>query len=338
MKHLVLIAGTLIAAVLYGGCGNPTANPITPVTSGGWSRMDSVHTSAPVNTFASAGPNLVAGCVNGVLLSSDNGTTWVTVDSGLPANAWVTGFIVLGNNLYLSSQGNGVYVSTNNGVSWTSANSGVRNRFVQSITTDGTNLYAGTWGGLWGTTGGGVFRSSDGGKNWVEANVGLTDTNVTALTTSGTNIFAGTMSGGVFRSTDGGAHWNPVNIGLTYNWGIQALLVNGGNLYVSCVSYGLYVSTNYGSSWSSFGSGLPSKYVNSVAFSASDIFVGSGIGVSRSTDGGNTWSSYNTGLSDTLVSSLTVFGGYLFAGNYAQTVPRLYQGPLLSFGIWRRSP
>ena len=77
--------------------------------------------------------------------------------------------------------------------------------------------------------------------------------------------------------------------------------------------------------------------VSSIALNGTDIYVGSGSGVSVSTDGGSTWGSFSTGLTDSLVSTVAVMGNYVYAGNYGQTEPVIYHGPLLDFGIWRRT-
>ena len=60
----------------------------------------------------------------------------------------------------------------------------------------GTNLFAGTGGGEYGT-GGSVFLSSDNGASWTEVNSGLAYTFVESFGVSpdgagGTNLFAGT--------------------------------------------------------------------------------------------------------------------------------------------------
>ncbi|MGH9847487.1 MAG: putative Ig domain-containing protein, partial [Blastocatellia bacterium] len=63
----------------------------------------------------------------------------------------------------------------------------------------GSNLYAGTSGG--------VFLSTDQGGSWNERNKGLTTLHVNALASSAANLLAGTNGGGVFRSADNGQNW-----------------------------------------------------------------------------------------------------------------------------------
>ena len=70
---------------------------------------------------------------------------------------------------------------------------------VTSLAVSGTNLFAGT--------GGGVFLSTNNGTSWKQVNNGLMDTNILSLAVSGTNLFAGTYGSGVFLSTNNGASW-----------------------------------------------------------------------------------------------------------------------------------
>jgi hypothetical protein len=62
--------------------------------------------------------------------------------------------------------------------------------YIYALAVSGTNLFAGTEGG--------VFLSTDNGTSWTQASTGLTSTLVSALAVSGTNLFAGT-DGGVWR-------------------------------------------------------------------------------------------------------------------------------------------
>lgn len=207
------------------------------------------------------------------------------------------------------------------------------NTWVTSLAVSGTDLFAGTQGGLWGTNGGGVYCSTDHGANWFEVNNGLTDTSISALAVMGTNLFAGTNTAGVFLSTNNGTSWSSVNNDIPHNWGIEAFAVNDSNLYVSSEAYGIFVSTNNGIVWSAIDSGY--NYSNSIATDGSNLFIGGSSGVFLSTKSGKDWNQLNVGLSDTLVSTLAVSSAYLFAGNTAQVVPVSFRGQLLVPGIWR---
>ena len=94
---------------------------------------------------------------------------------------------------------NGVYRSDDNGNSWVRVDSGFTDAFVNTITTLGAYLFAGTDDG--------VYKSSDLGATWQYASNGITGGSVHTMTSLGrTEVFAGTNDG-VFVSTDQGDNW-----------------------------------------------------------------------------------------------------------------------------------
>ncbi len=162
-----------------------------PTLQGQW-----IQTNGPyggvVRVFAVSGSNLFAGTEgSGVFLSTDNGTSWTGVNTGLTSNI-VQALAVSGPNIFAGTRGGGVCRSTDNGTSWTKVNTGLTNTYVWALAVSGPNLFAGTWGG-------GVFLSTDNGASWTEVNGGLTNRNVLALAVSGSHLFAGTLGGGVWR-------------------------------------------------------------------------------------------------------------------------------------------
>jgi len=132
--------------------------------------------------------------------------------------------------------------------------------FVYSLAVSGTNLFAGTWGG--------VFLSTDNGTSWTRVNNGLTKGFVNALAVSGTNLFAGTGCDGVFLSTNNGKSWTQVNTGLT-DTVVWSLAVSGTNLFAGTEGGGVFLSTNNGKSWTEVNTGLTNTYVLSLALPSS---------------------------------------------------------------------
>lgn len=195
-----------------------------------------VQTNGPyggaVQCFATKGADLFAGTRSGgVFRSSNNGSSWAAVNTGL-TNTNVHALAVSGNTL-LAGTGEGLFRSLDSGASWTAVSTGPTNQDVRSLAVSGTgapgtHLFAGTLAG-------GVFRSSDHGATWTAANSGLATTSqvmngntvqsvstfgaVHALAVSGagatgTTLFAAVSTGvhqsnknGIFRSTDNGATW-----------------------------------------------------------------------------------------------------------------------------------
>jgi len=152
-----------------------------------------IQTNGPyggtINCFAVNGSNLFAGTDGGVFRSTNNGTSWTAVNTGL-TDTYVLSLAVSGSNLFAGTDG-GVFRSTNNGTSWTAVNTGLTNTDVSSLAVNGSNLFAGT--------GDGVFLSTNNGTSWTAVNTGLTSRIVDALAVNGSNLFAGTEDGGVWR-------------------------------------------------------------------------------------------------------------------------------------------
>ena len=84
--------------------------------------------SGAINCFAVSGNNIFAGThSNGVYLSSNNGTSWATVNNGLPITGnWITALAINGNNIFAGTENNGVYLFSNNGGLWTAMDSGYK--------------------------------------------------------------------------------------------------------------------------------------------------------------------------------------------------------------------
>jgi len=277
-----------------------------------------VQTNAPsggrVLCFTPAGTNLFAGTEGGVFLSTNNGTHWTAVNSGLPTTGIVS-LAVNGTNLFAGTFSGGVFFSTNSGSSWIALSAGWTIP-VNAIVVSGQYLFAGTTGG--------VVLSTDNGIDWTAVNTGLTSTDVWTLTVVGTNLFAGT-SGGVFVSTNSGSSWTALSPGWTTP--VRALAAFGTNLFVG-TSYvtggGFYRSTDNGASWSMLGEGPTAGHaISSLALAGTNLFAGlpaygrnpnNGRGVYQSTDSGATWAAANTGLADKDVTALVVSGTNLFAG------------------------
>ena len=75
---------------------------------------------------------------------------------------------------------------------------GLTNKNIQALFVSGTNLFAGTMGG--------VFLSTNNGTNWSAANNGLPNNFFRgAFVSNGKNIFAGLPGNGVFISTNSGS-------------------------------------------------------------------------------------------------------------------------------------
>ncbi|MGA2296670.1 MAG: T9SS type A sorting domain-containing protein [FCB group bacterium] len=195
-----------------------------------WTEVNDGFTSSDIDGIALKGNNIFAGTADGVFLSTNDGTTWTQINNGLGADIHInclaikdsnifTGSILVykstnnGNNWSSASNGittqflvscmsvscsgiysgiysGGIFKSTDNGGFWTEVNNGLTNRFILCITSNGSNIFAGTEG-----DGGGVFLSTDNGNSWAAINNGLSDVTIFCLTIKDSLIFAGTLNG-----------------------------------------------------------------------------------------------------------------------------------------------
>lgn len=184
---------------------------------------------------------LVFGSSDGVLLSLDNGASFLARNSGLtvtsgepasigtllidPANAarWLA-FGVAGE----------VFLSANAGLNWAPASGGLRGTGIQTLAVHPTRpqrVYAGLRNRRHEATSPALYQSDDGAQSWVRFNAALALDTVNAIafdpaTVSSLNstrmyaigadfaplgLPAASYRGGVFRSNDGGVSWTPAD-------------------------------------------------------------------------------------------------------------------------------
>ena len=154
-----------------------------------------------------SGGNIFAGTNGGVFLSTNNGTSWIAINSGL-TNTPVNCLAVSGSSIFAGIYGRGVFLSTNDGTSWKAVDSGLPAQApigqaswsAQCFAVNGTNIFAGIANSI-----GHVYLSTDNGTSWTAVNslnpvdAGLGMGNVMACAVSGNDIFAGTDNWGIWR-------------------------------------------------------------------------------------------------------------------------------------------
>jgi hypothetical protein len=274
-----------------------------------------VQTSVPSRgrCFAALGTYLFAGTESsGVFRSTDNGSTWQAVNTGLP-NIYIGSLLASGTCLFAGtgsrwslSVGSGIFLSTDSGKSWRSLNAGLPNSSVNALTISGTLMFAGTQSG--------VFRSSDSGNSWIAADSGLeftdiNDTNINAILVEGLRLLAG-GSLGVFLSTDSGSIWTT---SWSTNGDIHALAAMDSNLFAGLNDGGIFRSTNGGSTW--IATGWTSKHVQAFWVIGTNLFAATQEGaVILSTDSGANWSVVSGNLPRLDAFSLMVVGPNMYVG------------------------
>lgn len=129
---------------------------------------------------------------SGVYKSTNWGSTWVTVNTGL-ASTNIRAIEAKGTTLFAGGQiGTGVYRSTNLGASWSLLAGGLLSGSYRGFAHDDRLIVAGSYGG-------GIFYSVDNGEYWTRINTGLTDLTIFDLEIHKGYIVAATNTQGVFR-------------------------------------------------------------------------------------------------------------------------------------------
>ena len=278
-----------------------------------------------------------------VFASTDDGSTWTEMDTGLSGmHTGLTSFVTNGSDIYAGTSPGGVFRTTNSGTTWTSSSFGMNSMNVNAIASSGSDIFAGTIGG-------GVDLSVDMGLNWSAADSGLTDPWVYALTIGGSNLFAGTMTRSgflyskyyddVFLSSNNGTSWAKIDSQFEsgeYSY-LSSLSVNGSTLVVGT---GRVITNNDrydswspvgavyriafdGQKWNRLDSALSGNYITSLVSAGSNVFAGTYTrGVFASSDDGASWRSIADGLTNLSVVSLVIHKANLFAATTS--------------GVWKR--
>ncbi len=194
----------------------------TTVGSTSWTGLTpaGIAADAAICAISRINTTLYAGAVGTVYKSSDSGSSWTEVKTGIPANAHITSFAEIGDAVFASSDNSGVYVTTDAGASWSAINTGLTDRNIAQLVTMGDRLFAITLKG-------GTFVSSNNGTSWT----GITLADINCLVVADGKLFAGTDTAGMYMSSDNGTTWETITItGLAAGTRIWSMVVTGTSL------------------------------------------------------------------------------------------------------------
>ncbi|MFA6456735.1 MAG: hypothetical protein WCW40_07935, partial [Bacteroidota bacterium] len=270
------------------------------------------------------GTNLFAGSF-GAFLSTDSGSTWTAINSGLtnPNDSGLTyinvyALIANDSNLFAGTYG-GMFRSTDNGVNWTAINNGLPNDQFQALAVNDSMLFAASGNN-------GVFQSSDNGSNWTSVITlpqfkKLLSFAILPSGSGGKSLFAGAQGrDGIYRSDDNGASWvatqtPPFN---RYVWSIVASpadSITSGMKFYAATSGGVALSTDYGVTWTEINYGINACNISHIVVIDTILFAGTtGNGVFRSSDNGASWTNVTEGLTNFNLFTLAAIGTDLFVG------------------------
>lgn len=186
----------------------------TGLTPAGIAADTAISAISIINTM------LYAGAVGTVFKSSDSGSSWTEIKTGIPVNARITSFAGIGNAVFAASDNSGVYVTTDAGASWSAINTGLTDRNIAQLVTMDDRVFAIILKG-------GTFVSSDNGTSWT----GTTLADINCLVAADGKLFAGTDAAGMYISSDNGTSWETVTIaGLAAGTRIWSMVITGTSL------------------------------------------------------------------------------------------------------------
>ncbi len=273
-----------------------------------WQMTDtSLHRE--IDAIAFEGNYIFAGGGAVMLRSSDDGSSWETIQNGLQyGQTTVTGMVVTEGKI-LASTFAGVVVSTDDGDNWsTLVGTGQANQVTNCVAVIDSTVLVG-WAG-------GIIRSPDDGRSWYDPQGYIKTATIFSIAGDSLRIYAGTTDG-VHVSTDDGVTWIPVNNGLPGEQGWY-LTKNEMNLFAADGDFGVYASSDSGFSWAQTSQGISGWTGEYLAGNESNIFatISSPTGGSQllyhSTDNGNSWIQ-DTSLHGTWIQSITVTDSYVYA-------------------------
>ncbi len=246
-----------------------------------------------INCIAVSGSIIIAGCEEGVFLSTDMGANWTSKSNGLPDNPYVTCIVVKGNTIFIGTEIGGVFRSMDNGNSWTAQNNGIIHSKITSLATNGIYLYAGT--------GNGIFVSEDNGESWTAngnqwtaKKNAIPGSEIKSIIPGVADIYVAAKFFGIYKSSDNCVSWKETSV--LPNISPLCLAIDDTVFYAGTQS-GLFLSLDQGKTWTpkNKGTPLPESWpftVYSIAIKGNMVFTGMmDKGVYLSKDKGENWRS-----------------------------------------------
>jgi photosystem II stability/assembly factor-like uncharacterized protein len=285
-------------------------------------------------SFSSDGSTIYLGSRDKVFKSTDLGTTWIDVSTGL-GKGGIQALLFDGSNLFAGTPADaaGIYRSTNGGTNWNPAAAGLPiGKTIRSLISFGPYVFAGTEGD-------GIYRSSDHGDSWAKTDVNntlLARQLVLAFCAKDNALYAG-AGNGIYKSTDSGATFQRTLDGFPPNIGVLvfSLTASNGNI-LAAVSVLLsqtealdtiFYSSDDGSTWHQATLPITPTAVTAVASDGSSLAYAGVFGQSssvkglyKSTDAGVTWSqrpALNVDIERLAANGSNVLAGDLFAAYYS---------------------
>lgn len=246
--------------------------------------------------------------------STDNGENWEPTGLNDPS----LGIVNKTDRYTIAGSIDGdIYLSIDLGNNWFELNSSPQFQQVNTVKSNGNNIFAGT-GYFDMVSGNGkyLYYSTNNGRKWKKVDYGIIDYAVSSIFINQENIYAGTYlytsyaynvieDGKIYLSTNNGKNWSQLGL---ENKAIASLLVDSSKVFAG-IRGGVCFSTDDGINWLQYNlNGI----ISSLIKYEDKIFAGSYEGLYISSDGGISWSK----ISDLSVKCLVSDGQYIYVGNY----------------------
>jgi photosystem II stability/assembly factor-like uncharacterized protein len=242
-------------------------------------------------TESAPGGLLWSACGNGVLRSTDHGSTWRITTGWEVTEVLKVKVRPEDPRQVAAATAYGVITTTDAGATWRTYSGGMKRPFASDVV-----WVPGSAGMLIAATEEGVFRSTDGGASWRPSGLPGLGIRVIAGVPGNPAIFwAGTEEDGVFLSSDGGLTWTARSAGLAHRT-VYAIAVDPADprtVYAGTFGGGVYKTADAGQKWTQQTRGLTNPDVHALAIlpsRPSSVFAGTlNGGLFVSTDAGTTW-------------------------------------------------
>jgi hypothetical protein len=236
-----------------------TLNGVLRTIDGGqhWRIMTSWDIAQPkdLRVDPNAPDTIYVALPDGVVVSPDQGTTWIRKENGLPDRGKYAQTIEvdrLQSGRVLVGCETGIYLTEDGADSWTRVLGTVDTVTDIQQSPHDSNFWLAV------TQSAGAWISHDGGSTWMnlpDVPSGATLYNVTFDATNALRMAIGSWTYGVFTSEDGGLTWGSRNVGLPASHHVWRVGVDPdtGRLYASVIQSSLFVSDDFGRTWQKGG-------------------------------------------------------------------------------------
>ena len=188
--------------------------------------------------FIFAGGYTLGTYPGGLYRTSDNGSSWIALDSDLTSSG-IFSIAVLNSDIFIATQ-RGVFYSNDTGDHWTPRNAGLSNLRVGLIKVFNGQLLALNYVPMDPLEGeaGGIYLSSDQGQSWNPILVTWGIDGPSNFEVRETSIFAA-FDTNIVLSTNDGTTWTTVGQGLPRK-SVYSLEIAGSDLFAAVEDSGLY--------------------------------------------------------------------------------------------------